>query len=386
MEIKVREVNDVESKSVQEVENELLEKHETQQKLEFDDVEKVKPEIPKSDDEIDLSKTKEPVQEKEEVLKEVEEPTKEPYQLKEEDILSFIGERYGKEINSIEELMSAREKSEELPEDVAAYFKYKKETGRSLEDYVKLQQDFSKLDPDSLLKEYLTITEEGLDPEDIDSIMEDYMYDEDLDDESVIKKTRLAKKKIIAKAKRFFNEQQEVYKQPLESRESSASQNEEFKAYKQYVNEAKTQQEESNRKADWFSKKSDDLFGSEFKGFKFNVDDNELLFSPGNASELRKAQDTPMNFVNKFLDDSGMLNNAEGYHRSLAIAMNPDKFASFFYEQGKSNATEDVIRKTKNINMTERTAPEVSTKGGFQVKSVSQPSSRGLRIKSVKRT
>ena len=386
MEIKVREVNDVESKSVQEVENELLEKHETQQKLEFDDVEKVKPEIPKGDDKIDLSKTKEPVQEKEEVLEKVEEPTKEPYQLKEEDILSFIGERYGKEINSIEELMSAREKSEELPEDVAAYFKYKKETGRSLEDYVKLQQDFSKLDPDSLLKEYLTITEEGLDPEDIDSIMEDYMYDEDLDDESVIKKTRLAKKKIIAKAKRFFNEQQEVYKQPLESRESSASQNEEFKAYKQYVNEAKTQQEESNRKADWFSKKSDDLFGSEFKGFKFNVDDNELLFSPGNASELRKAQVTPMNFVNKFLDDSGMLNNAEGYHRSLAIAMNPDKFASFFYEQGKSNATEDVIRKTKNINMTERTAPEVSTKGGFQVKSVSQPSSRGLRIKSVKRT
>jgi|TARA_R110002073_G_C9397527_1_gene574326 hypothetical protein len=386
MEIKVREVNDVESKSVQEVENELLEKHEAQQKLEFDDVEKVKPEIPKGDDKIDLSKTKEPVQEKEEVLEKVEEPTKEPYQLKEEDILSFIGERYGKEINSIEELMSAREKSEELPEDVAAYFKYKKETGRSLEDYVKLQQDFSKLDPDSLLKEYLTITEEGLDPEDIDSIMEDYMYDEDLDDESVIKKTRLAKKKIIAKAKRFFNEQQEVYKQPLESRESSASQNEEFKAYKQYVNEAKTQQEESNRKADWFSKKSDDLFGSEFKGFKFNVDDNELLFSPGNASELRKAQDTPMNFVNKFLDDSGMLNNAEGYHRSLAIAMNPDKFASFFYEQGKSNATEDVIRKTKNINMTERTAPEVSTKGGFQVKSVSQPSSRGLRIKSVKRT
>ena len=190
MEIKVREVNDVESKSVQEVENELLEKHEAQQKLEFDDVEKVKPEIPKGDDKIDLSKTKEPVQEKEEVLEKVEEPTKEPYQLKEEDILSFIGERYGKEINSIEELMSAREKSEELPEDVAAYFKYKKETGRSLEDYVKLQQDFSKLDPDSLLKEYLTITEEGLDPEDIESIMEDYMYDEDLDDESVIKKEK----------------------------------------------------------------------------------------------------------------------------------------------------------------------------------------------------
>tara|TARA_R110000823_G_scaffold194006_1_gene325407 strand:- start:29 stop:1177 length:1149 start_codon:yes stop_codon:yes gene_type:complete len=382
MEIKVREVNDVESKSVQQVEEELLQKHETQQKLEFDTEEEVKPEINSSDDKIDLSKNKDSVQEIEEVVEKVEEP----YQLKEEDILSFIGERYGKEINSIEELMSAREEAEKLPEDVAAYFKYKKETGRSLEDYVKLQQDFTKVDADTLLKEYLTITEEGLDPEDIDSLMEDYVYDEDLDDESVIKRTKLAKKKIIAKARRFFSEQQEVYKQPLESRESSASENEEFQAYKQYVSEAKTQQEESNRKTDWFSKKSDDLFGSEFKGFKFNVDDNEILFSPGSASELRKAQDTPMNFVNKYLDDSGMLNDAEGYHRSLAIAMNPEKFASYFYEQGKSNATEDVIRKTKNINMSERSAPEVSTKGGFQVKSVSQPSSRGLRIKSVKRT
>ena len=382
MEIKVREVNDVESKSVQQVEEELLQKHETQQKLEFDTEEEVKPEINSSDDKIDLSKNKDSVQEIEEVVEKVEEP----YQLKEEDILSFIGERYGKEINSIEELMSAREEAEKLPEDVAAYFKYKKETGRSLEDYVKLQQDFTKVDADTLLKEYLTITEEGLDPEDIDSLMEDYVYDEDLDDESVIKRTKLAKKKIIAKARRFFSEQQEVYKQPLESRESSASENEEFQAYKQYVSEAKTQQEESNRKTDWFSKKSDDLFGSEFKGFKFNVDDNEILFSPGSASELRKAQDTPMNFVNKYLDDSGMLHDAEGYHRSLAIAMNPEKFASYFYEQGKSNATEDVIRKTKNINMSERSAPEVSTKGGFQVKSVSQPSSRGLRIKSVKRT
>ena len=382
MEIKVREVNDVESKSVQQVEEELLQKHETQQKLEFDTEEEVKPEINSGDDKIDLSKNKDSIQEIEEVVEEVEEP----YQLKEEDILSFIGERYGKEINSIEELMSAREEAEKLPEDVAAYFKYKKETGRSLEDYVKLQQDFTKVDADTLLKEYLTITEEGLDPEDIDSLMEDYVYDEDLDDESVIKRTKLAKKKIIAKARRFFSEQQEVYKQPLESRESSASENEEFQAYKQYVSEAKTQQEESNRKTDWFSKKSDDLFGSEFKGFKFNVDDNEILFSPGSASELRKAQDTPMNFVNKYLDDSGMLNDAEGYHRSLAIAMNPEKFASYFYEQGKSNATEDVIRKTKNINMSERSAPEVSTKGGFQVKSVSQPSSRGLRIKSVKRT
>ena len=97
-------------------------------------------------------------------------------------------------------------------------------------------------------------------------------------------------------------------------------------------------------------------------------------------------QETPMNFVKKFLDDQGLLKDAEGYHRSLAIAMNPDKFARFFYEQGKSSATEDVMRKTKNINMSERSSPETVVKSGFQVKSVSSPSSSGLRIKSIKRT
>jgi hypothetical protein len=377
MEMQVREVTDVVEKSKQQIEQELLDKHEAQQKLEFDDDKK---------EQVDSVEVSEPEIKSEESI--VEELKKDPElsELNEEQVLSFIEKRYGKQINSLEELTAEREESETLPEDVAAYFKYKKETGRSLEEYVKLQQDFSQMNPDSLLKEYLTITEEGLDPEDIESIMEDYEFDEELDDPADVKKTRLAKKKIIAKAKKFFREQQEVYRQPLESRESSASQNEEFKAYKQYVNEAKTQKEESDRKSNWFSKKSDEVFSSEFKGFKFKVDESDITFSPGNASELRKAQDTPMNFVNKFLDESGMLKDAEGYHRSLAIAMNPEKFAQFFYEQGQSNATEDVIRKTKNINMSERSAPEVSTQGGMQVKSVSTPSSNGLKIRSIKRT
>lgn len=378
MDIKVREVTEVESKSSQEIEQELLEKHEEQ----FSNV--------SSDDnlneKVDLEDSSEQKEIVEEPVLESDDSIKSNYELKEEDVLSYIGNRYGKEINSIEELMSEREKAEEMPEDVAAYFKYKKETGRGISDFVKLQQDYTTMNPDSLLKEYLTLTEEGLDAEDIESLMEDYSYDEELDDESDVRKAKLAKKKIIAKANRFFKEQQELYKQPLESSGSSNEANEELQAYKQYLNTAKTQQEEANRKREWFVKKSDEVFGSEFKGFKFKLNDEEIMFSPGGASELKKAQETPMNFVQKYMDSQGLLNDAEGYHRSLAIAMNPDKFAQFFFEQGKSKATEDVIRKTKNINMSERKAPEVSTKGGMQVKSISEPSGNRLRIKSVKRT
>ena len=129
-------------------------------------------------------------------------------ELTEEEVLSFIGKRWGESVDSLEELKSRREESEPLSEDVAAFLKYKKETGRGIEDYVKLQRDFSSMNPDSLLKEYLTATEEGLDSEDIDSMMEDYDVDEEIMEPAEIKKLKLAKKKIIAKAKKFFREVQ----------------------------------------------------------------------------------------------------------------------------------------------------------------------------------
>jgi len=217
--------------------------------------------------------------------------------------------------------------------------------------------------------------------------MEEYTYDEDMDEESRIKKVKIARKKAIAEAKNYFNSQKEKYKLPLESRDMGLSQEEkeEFEAYRQYTKQAKTIQEETDRKRKWFDQKTDEVFSKDFKGFEFDINDKKISFSPSSADELKKIQSTPMNFINKFLDDSGLIKDAAGYHRSLAIAMNPEKFARFFYEQGQADATDDVLRKTKNINMTERRAPEVVTKGGFQVKAVAPDSGKGLKIRSIKK-
>ena len=384
MELKVRAVDAVEEKSVQEVEQELLDKHEEK----FSDSSETKENNPQVKMDFAEESVVEDTPKAEETSEETPEPVQEQAELSEEDVLSYIGKRYGKEINSLDELNATREEAEQLPEDVAAYFKYKKETGRGIEDYVKLQRDFSAMNPDSLLREYLTVTEgEGLDAEDIDSLMEDYSWDEELDEESVIKKTKLAKKKTIAKAKKYFNEQKELYKQPLESRPvvDSQSNNEELQEYRQYLESVKTQQQESEAKRNWFLKETDKVFTEDFKGFDFVLDDKTVTFSPGDVQTIKKSQETPMNFINKYLDDKGLVSDAAGYNRALSIAMNPDKFAKFFYEQGKSEATEDVIRKTKNINMSERRAPEVTNKGGFQVKSVNPDSGRGLKIRSIKR-
>jgi hypothetical protein len=386
MDIKVREVS-ADEKSTQQIEQELLDKHEEKFQSETEqesmEVKAVEPET-KVEVKEENTQAEAPV---EEMVEEQPPQLEAQPELNEDEVLSYIGKRYGKQINSIDELVSKREDSEPLPNDVAAYLKYKKETGRGFEDYAKLQKDFSDLSPDALLKEYYSITEEGLDPEDIDDMLEEFKVDEDIHEPTDIKKIKLAKKKEIAKAKKFLRQQQEQYKQPLESRERSASvNNDELIEYRQYLESAKTQQDDANNKREWFVKKSDELFSPEFKGFKFNIGEEEIVYTPGSASELKKAQDSPLNFINKYLDSSGFIKDAEGYHKSLAVAMNPEKFAQFFYEQGKSQATDDVIRKTKNINMSERSAPEVSSKSGLQVKSVSQPSSRGLKIKSIKRS
>jgi len=365
MEFKVKEVSGVVEKSAAQIEEELLNKHEESLN-----------EAPVLEDNPPIELP--PVEE----TQQIEKP-----ELQEEDVLSYLGKRYNKEISSFDELMAQRQEKEELPDDVEAFLKYKKETGRGIQDYLRLQEDFDTMDPDKLLKQYYMATEVGLDEDDIDIMMDEFSYDEDLDDDSDIKKAKIAKKKAIAKAKDYFNSEKDKYKQPLESRGNVMpdSEREEYEAYKQYIEKSKTLQEEQERQSAWFQKKTDEVFSQEFKGFEFNIDDRKITFSPGDATELKKLQSTPMNFINKYLDESGMISDANGYHRALAIAMNPEKFAKFFYEQGQANATEDVTKKIKNVNMSERRAPEASPKGGMQIREVNPDAGRGLKIKSIKR-
>lgn len=312
----------------------------------------------------------------------------EPKVLNDDEVLSHIKSKYNKEFTSMDDIFVEHKVQEELPEDVAAYFKYKKETGRDINDYVKLQRNFNDDNPDSLLREYLKATETALDSDDIESMMDEYSYDDDIDDESDVKRIKVAKKKIIAKAKDYFLEQQEKYKQPLESSSDAISdgEKEEYEVYKQYLSKAATQQEESKRKSDWFTKKTDEVFNDEFKGFEFKIGDDQVMFNPGNTADIKKSQLSAMNFVNKHLDENGLMKDANGYHKALSAAMNPDKFAQFFYEQGKASATEAGMRKIKNINMTTRNAPGSSVKSGTQVKALNTDSGRGLKVRSIKRT
>jgi hypothetical protein len=378
MEIKVKAVDGNTQKSKAEIEEQLLQKHEAQQN---ETQAKEKPEKVEPQAEVKEKPAEETPAAEEKT------PSSE---LNDEHVLNFIKERYNKDINSVEELFETKESNVELPEDVKLYFDYKKETGRGIEDFYKLQKNYDEMDEDSVLADYLGVQEEGLDAIDIQDIMDDrFGYDKEEDDEKDIKKKKLAKKRELAKARKFFKEQKDKYKVPLESSGGGLSDEQEnnLNAYKTMLEESNSQKESFQLMRKNFEERTNKVFGDEFKGFEFNVsDDKSILYKPGTAEELKNKQMDFNNFISKYNDENGLMKDAAGYHRAMSIAMNPEKFAKFFYEQGVAATVDDVARKSKNINMDVRRAPQLSTKNSLKIKAVGDTSSgRGLKIRSIKK-
>ena len=383
MEIKVRDLGQVEEKSKAEIEEELLKKHEEK----FEDTDS-KPQIEKTEEPVEASKEEEKVKEETPSSELIDEKTPSS-ELNDEDVLSYIKKRYDKDITTVDELFAEKEANEELPEDVSAYLKYKKETGRGIEDFYNLQKDYDSMEDDSVLVSFYSSTEEGLDAIDIQDIIEDkFSFDEELDEPKDIKKKKLAKKRELAKAKKFLNEQKDKYKIPLESSGGGLSNNqqENLNAYKSYLEESKSIGEQNQKKYDYFLNKTNEVFNSEFKGFEFNVGDSNITFKPGTTEELKNVQSDVNNYINKFMDKDGRIEDPKGYHRSLAVAMNPEKFAQFFYDQGVSATVDNVSRKSKNINMDVRQAAQTITKDGMKIRAVGDTNSgSGLKIRSIRK-
>ena len=380
MEIKVKDLGLVEEKSTAEIEEQLLKNHEEKfedQPAKEDAPEKV--EVKEETPAVELEKSEPAVEDKTPSL-----------ELNDDNVLSYIKDRYNKDIKSVDELFAEKEANEPLPEDVSKYLEYKKETGRGIKDFYNLQRDYDSMDDNSVLASYYSATEEGLDAIDIQDIIEDkFDFDEEVDDPKDIKKIKLAKKRELAKAKKFLNEQKDKYKVPLESSGDglSADQKENLNAYQSYLDESKSIKEQNDKRYDYFLNKTNEVFNNEFKGFDFKVGENNFTYKPGTAEEIKNVQKDIGNFINKYMDDKGLIADAQGYHKALSVAMNPEKFAQFFYEQGVSSAVDNVTRKSKNINMEMRQAPQAVTKNGMKIRPVGKvDSGRGLRIRSIKKS
>ena len=318
----------------------------------------------------DTSETEESVQAEESVLEEI---TEEEVQEQADELADEVKEAIAEQ----------QESGIELPENIQKVVDFINDTGGTLEDYVRLNQDYSQLNEAQLLREYYETTKPHLDKEDIDLLMEDFSYDEELDDEREVRKAKLAFKEEVAKAKTHLENQKSKYYEEIKA--GSRLTPEQQKAV-EFFNRYNKENEEVTRVAEQqkktFLKRTDEVFSNEFKGFEYSVGDKKYRFNVKNASEVKNQQSDINNFVKKFLDENNNIKDAKGYHKSLFTAMNADAIANHFYEQGKADAIKETIARSKNVNMDPRKSHEpVTDAKGFKVRAISGDDTSRLKVK-----
>jgi len=271
----------------------------------------------------------------------------------------------------------------QLPENVEKLVNFMEETGGTVEDYVRLNADYSNVDEKALLKEYYKKNKPHLDSDDINLILEDYDWDEDIHEEKEIRKKKLAFKEEVAKARTYLDELKSKYYDEIKLRPSVTQ---EQKQAMDFFNRYNKQQKQAEQMHTEFKQRTKELFGENFKGFDFEVGGKKYKYNIQNRDAVAENQSNITNLVGKFLDSDGNVVDPSGYHKAMYAAENVDKIATHFYEQGKADAVKEVVNKSKNLSdvkAREGNTGEVFV-GGMKVKSISGADSTKLRIKTRK--
>ena len=309
----------------------------------------------------------------EEVIEEESETKEEP---KPEDPVEELKEE-------IEEaVQTAQDTATELPENIQKVVDFMNETGGTLEDYVKINQDYSNIDDSTLLYQYYNQTKSHLTKDEIDFLIEDnFNVDEEVDEPRDIKRKKLAYKEEIAKAKSYLEGLKGKYYEEVKL--GSKLTNDQQKAiefFNTYNNEQSEQQKLQEKQVTHFNNESKKVFTDDFKGFEFKVGDKKYRFNVKDKQQVQDRQANILNVLDKYINEDNMLQDASGYHKALFVADNADEIANHFYEQGKADAIKQLNAESKNINMDPRKTGVVEA-GGVKVRAITGDDSSKLKIK-----
>ena len=313
----------------------------------------------------------------------------EPVQESNEDVEGFsaIQEVTEAEVKQVEAEVKEAIRDEKvlgkpLPENIEKLVSFMEETGGTIEDYTRLNADYSNVDDKTLIKEYYKKNKPYLDSEDLDLLLEDFDYDEDVDEDKDIRKKKLAFKEEVAKAKNFLEETKSKYYDEIKLRPGVTQ--EQQKAM-DFFNRYNKEQEQAEQQHQLFKDNTKKLFSDDFKGFDISVGEKKYKYNIQNKDKVAENQSNITNLVGKFLDESGNVKDVNGYHKAMYAAENVDKIASHFYEQGKADAVKDVVNKSKNLSDTKaRTTQGDVFIDGFKVRAISGADSTKLKIKTKK--
>tara|TARA_R100001440_G_scaffold5196_2_gene11257 strand:+ start:445 stop:1662 length:1218 start_codon:yes stop_codon:yes gene_type:complete len=269
-----------------------------------------------------------------------------------------------------------------LPENIEKLVNFMEETGGTIEDYTRLNADYSSIDDVTLLKEYYKKNKPYLDNSDVDLLLEDFVFDEEVDEERDIRKKKLAFKEEVAKAKNFLEQTKKKYYDEIKLRPGVTQ--EQQKAM-DFFNRYNKEQEQAKQQHELFKNNTKKLFSDDFKGFDITVGEKKYKYNIQNKDKVAENQSNITNLVKKFLDDKGNVSDVNGYHKAMYAAENVDKIAAHFYEQGKADAVKDVVNKSKNLSDTKARSQQGEVfLNGFKVKAISGADSTKLKIKTRK--
>ena len=275
-----------------------------------------------------------------------------------------------------------------LPENIQKVVDFMDETGGSLEDYVRLNTDYSSLNEDQLLREYYETKFSAYDREDIDFLLADkFSYDEDVDDEREIRLKKLERKQALAEAKNHLDGLKSKYYDEIKmGSKLNPEQQKAVEFFNRYNKESEEAAKVAERQTSRFKQESEKVFSDKFEGFDYSVGDKKYRFKVKDAGQVKETQGDINNFIKKFLDEKGEMKDAKGYHKSLFTAMNADQVAQHFYEQGKADAVKDSMARTKNVDMNPRgTHEKVTTQNGWTIRAVNEGESTSkLKVKFKK--
>ena len=262
------------------------------------------------------------------------------------------------------------ETGKELPENVQKLVDFMEETGGDINDYVKLNQDYSGLDDQAVLYEYYKQTKPHLNTEEINFLMEDsFSYDEEVDEERDVRRKKFALKEQVADAKAHLEEQKSKYYEDIKSGSKLTSEQQKaIDFFNRYNEKSEEQKKASEHSKDIFNKKTDQVFNDKFKGFEYNIGDKKYRFNIKDKNEVKNLQSSGDSLFKKFLNKNNEIEDAAGFHKSVFTAMNADAIANHFYEQGKSDGLKDSINKSKNVNMNPRQSHGQIEAGGLKFK------------------
>jgi len=287
--------------------------------------------------------------------------------------------------DAIEESVTSGAK---LPENIQKVVDFMDETGGSLEDYVRLNTDYSSLNEDQLLREYYETKYKSYDREDIDFLLADkFSYDEDIDDEREIRLKKLERKQALAEAKNHLDSLKSKYYEEIKmGSRLNPEQQKAVEFFNRYNKESEEATKVAERQTSRFKQESAKVFSDKFEGFDYSVGDKKYRFKVKNAGQVKETQGDINNFIKKFLNEKGEMKDAKGYHKSLFTAMNADQVAQHFYEQGKADAVKDSMARTKNVDMNPRgTHEKVTTQNGWTIRAVNDGESTSkLKVKFKK--